>query len=161
MPAKVDREATATITLPCPCDGSPHETDTITIRSQYGYGDLMDVQANAVRYVPVKQDDGTVTIQPLNDATLEHYALLEMAVKDWTFLDGEEPMPVTPQNLKALRPDIGEAIATEVNGHYLESIKGQTVPNPSSGRLAPSSPANSTALPNRAQRRARRSTSKS
>lgn len=162
MPAKIDRDATATIDFPCPCDGSPHEVDSVTIRSQYGYGDLLDVQASAMRYVPVKQDDGTVTLQSIHDSTLEHYALLEMAVQSWTFLDGTEPLPVTPAAIRALRPDIGEAIATEVNGHYLASIKGQTLPNPSSGQSQPSSLASLTASPNRAQRRAaKRSTSKS
>lgn len=155
MSAKVNTSATEDIEFECPCEGAPHEKDTVTVKSQYGYGDLTDIQAKCLRFIPVKQDDGTTQIQAISDPAAEHYALLEVAIQGWTFLEDDgSPIPVSADNIRALRDEIGNAIGARVNALYLESKRRQLVPNPSSGRSRPSSPGTPANSLNREQRRA-------
>lgn len=149
MPAFVDPEATRVVDLPaCFCPGTPHERDTVTIRSEYGYGDVLEL---------ARVHTATGRIDPL----AERAKLLELGIVAWSFLDAKgEPIPVSLPMILLLQPSIVEPIAEAVDTAYTESTP--PLPNPSSGRSQPSSRASSTASPNRAQRRAaRHSTSKS
>lgn len=158
MSAKIDRAATDTITFDCMCEGTPHDEDTVTLRSEYGYGDLTDIQSKSIRIIP--QGDKMVA---LTDPESEHYALLQVAIVSWTFLEDDgEPMEVNLDNIRALREEVGNAIGARANALYLAAKKRSAVPNGSSGPSLPSSPARSPASMNRAQRRAsKRSTPKS
>ena len=160
MSAFIDRAATDRLSLPCVCEGAPHGEDEIVIRSEYGYGDLTDIQSRSIRLIPNADASGVVAV---TDPESEHYALLQTAIVSWTFVaDDGSPIEVTLDNIRALREDIGNLVAVRANALYLAAKKRATLPNPSSGPSAPSSPAKVPASPNRSQRRAaKRSTPRS
>lgn len=149
MPAFIDPDAREVVELSeCFCPGTPHEKDTVTVKAQYGYGDLIElakVHAVAGRIDPMA----------------ERAKLLEIAITDWSFVDKDgEPIPVGLPMILLLNQSIVGIVAQRVDQLYQESAP--PLPNPSSGRSQPSSQASSTASPNRALRRAAaRSTSKS
>ena len=154
MSARIDPEATDTIEFPCPCEGSPHEVDTVTVRSEYGYGDLTEIQRKSLRFVPIDKD-GETQVVTISDPEAEHFALLEIGVKAWTFLEDDgSPMELSLPNIRTLRDDIGNTIADRINALYLAAKERQQLPNPSSGRSPASSSETSSASTNRAQRRA-------
>lgn len=149
MSAFINPEATQVVDLPtCYCPGSPHDHDSVTIRSQYGYGDVLELAKvhTAAGYI---------------DPMAERARLLDLGIKSWTFVDDKgEPVPLGLPMILLLRSEIVEPIAVAIDAAY--SASDVPLPNPSSGRSQPSSPASSTASPNRATRRAAaRSTSKS
>ncbi|MDP9145920.1 MAG: hypothetical protein M3N43_14725 [Actinomycetota bacterium] len=157
MSARIDPDATETIEIPCPCEGTPHEIDIVTVRSEYGYGDLTDIQRASLRFIPSHNQDGSATVVTVTDPEQEHYALLGIAVKAWTFLEDDgTPMTLDVATIRTLRDDIGNKIAARVNALYLDALKRQALPNPSGGPSPHSSPESSPAGPNRATRRATR-----
>lgn len=150
----IDPEATEVVPLPWELckpkpDGSRwHDSDTVTVRTEYGYGDTVELAR-------VHTDAGRI------DAMGERVKLIEIGLKDWSLVgpDGA-PIPVTLDNLMRLPPNAGQYIAQQIDERF--SASDVPVPNDSSGRSQPSSLASSTASPNRAQKRAaKRSTSKS
>lgn len=149
MSAFVDSEATEDIDLPwCVCPNKPHDHDTVTIRTQFGYGDVMQL-------AKVHTSAGKV------DPMAERAKLLELGIRGWSFV-GEDgaPVPVGLPMILLLRPSIIEPIAEAIDDAWQKS--DEPLPNASSGRSRLSSLASSTALPSRAIRRAaKRSTSKS
>lgn len=163
---QINPESTTEIEVPCVClldsGGLAHDTDSVTVRDQFGYGDLIDIQTKGMRWVQVETDAGP-QVQPVLHPGGEHFALLEISVKAWTLVQPDgSPLPITSQSIRLLPEDTGSLIAVRVSELYESSKKGRTLPNPSGGRSQPSSPESSAASPNRAQRRAaKRSTSKS
>lgn len=148
MSAFIDLEATEDFALSaCHCPDQPHDHDTVTIRTQYGYGDLLELSK--------VHTFGKV------DPMGERAKLLQLAIVGWSFTDAAgEPVPVDLPHILMLRQDVVEPIVVRVDEHY-ESSRAP-VPNGSSGPSAPSSQAKVPASPNRAQRRAaKRSTPKS
>lgn len=148
MSAFIDPDATRVVELPeCYCPNTPHDHDTVTIRAQYGYGDVLTLAS-------VHTAAGRI------DPMAERAKLLELGIREWTFTDSSgDPVPIGLPMILLLREDIVAPIAAAIDDAYQQSTP--PVPNPSSGRSQPSSAGSSTALPNRATRRAaRRSTSK-
>lgn len=140
MPAFIDQEATRVITLPeCYCPGTPHDADTVTIRSQFGYGDVLELASVHTR---------AGRIDPL----AERLKLLELGIKGWSFVNEEGPVPVDTSMILRLSKEVSEVIVNALDESYAGST--EPVPNPSSGPSRPSSQGRSTASPNRAQRRA-------
>jgi hypothetical protein len=155
MSARIDPDATETIEIPCPCEGTPHEMDTVTVRSEYGYGDLTDIQRKCLMFIPAHNKDGSAAIVTVTDPEREHFALLEIAVKAWTFLEDDgTPTLLDEKSIRTLRDDIGNTIGARVNALYLDALKRQALPNPSGEPSPPSSPESSPAGPNRETRRA-------
>jgi hypothetical protein len=149
MPAFIDPEATKVVDLPaCYCPESPHDHDTVTIRAQFGYGDVLELAR-------VHTSIGHI------DPMAERAKLLELGIVSWSFVDKSgEPVPLSLPMILLLHSEIVEPIAEALDLAYQESAP--PLPNPSSGRSQPSSRASSAASPNRAQRRAKKpSTSKS
>jgi hypothetical protein len=148
-----DPNATQTIELPWELckpkpDGSRwHEHDTVELRTEYVYADtlqLANVHAQAGRI----------------DPGAERYELLKIGIRGWSILDTNGmPLDVGAATILMLPPTAGSWIAERIDEFYIAS--DVTLPNPSSGQSAPSSLASLTASPNRATRRAKRSTSKS
>lgn len=147
MSAFIDPEARDTVVLSrCYCPGEPHENDTVVVRAQYGYGDVLEL---------ARVHTGRL------DPMAERAKLLELGIVEWSFVgkDGQ-PAPIGLPMILLLHPEIVEPIAQRIDELYQESAP--PLPNSSSGPSRPSSPESSTASPNRATRRAaRRSTSKS
>jgi hypothetical protein len=138
MSAFIDPEATEVVDLPvCYCPGAPHDHDTVTIRTQYGYGDLLELTR--------------VHMNGRLDPMAERAKLLELGIKGWSFTDEEGPVEVNPRNILRLSQAVVEPIVTAIDLAYNSSTP--PVPNASSGRSQPSSPARSTASTNRATRR--------
>lgn len=149
MSAFIDPAATAVVDLSaCYCPATPHDHDSVTIRTEFGYGDVLTLAS-------VHTAAGRL------DPMAERAKLLELAIRDWSFVDADgEPVPVGLPMILLLREDIVAPVAQAIDEAYQKAT--EPVPNASSGRSQPSSPESSTASPNRATRRAaRRSTSKS
>ena len=150
---QIDEKATEPLVLKrCYCEGSPHEPgDSVDIRTQYGYGDFKSIKKMGFANPSLNWDE------ELADLTL-----IVRAVTGWTFVlpDGE-PLPISMATLRLLPEEVGEAILEKANEHFETSRKSGELPNPLGGQSQPSSPESLTASPNRATRRARRSTSKS
>ena len=147
MSAFIDPEATETVDLPaCWCPNQPHDHDTVTIRSEYGYGDLLELTR--------------VHMAGKLDPMAERAKLLELGIKAWSFVDEDGPVEVTAANIARLHQPVVEPIVVAIDLAYNSSAP--SLPNASSGRSRPSSPASSTASTNRATRRlAKRSTTRS
>lgn len=148
MGAFVDPAATKVIDLPaCYCPNTPHDHDRVTIRTQYGYGDMLELAK-------------VHTLAGRIDPMAERARLLELGIREWTFLDDKgDPIPLGLPMILLLQPHIVEPIASAIDAAYEES--SAPVPNPSSGPSPQPSPETPPASPNRATRRAtRRSTSK-
>ena len=149
MTAFADPAATAVVDLDtCHCPNQPHDHDTVTIRTQFGYGDIMDlgrVHTNAGRIDPLA----------------ERAKLLELAITEWSFVGEEgEPVPLGLPMILLLKPSIVEPIATAIDDAW--QAANVPLPNGSSGRSRGSSPVTLPASTNRAQRRAtKRSTPRS
>jgi len=131
----------------CYCPDQPHAHDTVTIRTQYGYGDLLELSR--------VHTFGKV------DPMGERLKLLELSIVGWSFTDADhQPVPVSRDTILLMRQNVIEPIVLRVDQHYETSRS--PVPNASSGPSAPSSPAKVPASLNRAQRRAvKRSTPRS
>jgi hypothetical protein len=146
-----DPNATQTLDLPWElCSPKPdgthhHEHDTIDLRTQYVYADTLQLAG--------------VHMNGHIDPSSERYELLKIGIRGWSILDSDgEPLDVGPATILMLPPTAGSWIAERIDEFYVKS--DVILPNPSSGQSPPSSPASLTASPNRATRRARRSTSK-
>ena len=129
---QINPDSTVPVEVPCICtreDGTfHHDTDTVQVRDQYGYGDLIDIQTKAIKYVSVevKGEDKIISVM---DPGKEHFALLEVAVKGWTFVNPDgSPLPVGTPWFRRLPEDVGNLIALKASELY-EASKA-TVPNP-------------------------------
>jgi hypothetical protein len=162
----IEPESTEDVQTRCLCppneDGTPrHESDTVAVRDQYGYGDLLDIQKASLRFIPGVDKDGNATMRTVSDPVEEHLALLNIGIKRWTYeLANGNPRPVAPITVRTLPEDVGDVIAKRINALY-EASK-PPVPNVSGAPSPASSPESSSARPNRATRRSqKRSTTKS
>jgi hypothetical protein len=149
-----DPNATQTVDLPWElCKPKPdgtrwHEHDTVELRTEYVYADTLQLAG-------VSLQSGAFI-----DSMAERYELLKIGLKGWSILNPDgTPLDLGPATILMLPPTAGGWIAERIDEFY--SASDVTLPNPSSGQSPPSSPASLTAFPNRATRRAKRSTSKS
>lgn len=149
MSAFVQPDATEDFALSeCHCPGTPHDHDTVTLRTEFAYADLMALGK-------VHTDLGRI------DPLAERAKLLEIGIRGWSFVDDEgEPVPVSLPMILLLKPQIVEPIAVHIDELYQAST--EPLPNGSGGQSRRSAPVSLAAYPNRATRRAaKRSTSKS
>lgn len=148
MSAFVDLEATEEFALSeCFCPGTPHPNDTVTLRKEWSYSDILALGK-------VHTDLGRI------DPQAERAKLLELGIVGWSFVgkDGE-PAPVSLAMILLLKPSIIEVVAERIDELFDAS---RELPNRSGGQSQPSPRASLAAFPNRAQgRAAKRSTSKS
>jgi hypothetical protein len=156
MSAFVNESADEVITLdreycdPKP-DGTPyHEVDTVSVRTQYGYGDMLAIN---------KMGSGNPSL--FWDAELGTLTLLARAITAWTFVDSDgQPIPIGMPMIRLLDPAVADRVAEVADRHYTAATS--QLPNPSGAPSQPSSPERSSASANRAARRtARRSTPRS
>jgi hypothetical protein len=151
MPAFVNPAATEDFDIGeelCPprADGTPHHTtDTVTLRTQFGHGDVVRLSRALLPSLD--------TVDPFGQRLL----LLEIGTVAWTFLDEDaKPVPINADSLLLLRPDLADRLTERLDEHYGKS-RG-TVPN-DSGVLSPASSPATTSTPNRASRRRAKKTS--
>lgn len=156
MGAFVDESADEVIMLdreycePKPDGTHYHEFDTVSVRTEYGYGDMLAIN---------KMGSGNPSL--LWDAELGTLTLLARAITAWSFVDKEgKPVPIGMPMIRLLAPGVADRLAEVADRHYTAAT-GQ-LPNPSGAPSLPSSPERSSALANRAARRtAKRSTPRS
>lgn len=149
MSAFVNPESYSGLDVPCPCPPrdngeARHDHDTVMLRTRLHYGDLQAVsRAGSILGVWDKES-----------ATLK---LMEIGIGSWTFVndDGKEVEPSTAM-IRMLDPGIAQKIQDELEARYIEAQERQQVPNGSSGRSDPSSPAITPVPPSRKERRAKR-----
>lgn len=118
----IDPDATEVIELPwevCKpkADGTRwHEKDTVTIRTEYGYGDTIElarVHTNAGRLDPLA----------------ERLKLLEIGTRGWSLVNADgEPVPVGPATLLLLPPKAGAFIAEQIDVRF--QAGDAELPNP-------------------------------
>jgi hypothetical protein len=150
----VDEDASETIDLDreyCPpkADGSQyHEHDTVTVRTGYGYGDVLAINKM-----------GHTNPGLLWDAEMATLTLLSRAIRAWSFVnEAGEPVPVGVPMIRLLPAPVGEQIA-EVADKYFQASQGP-LPNPSGAPSRPSSPESLSALAKK-KRSGKRSTPRS
>jgi hypothetical protein len=149
MSAFANPESTQVVDLDtCYCPNNNHDHDTVTIRTDFGYGDIMTLGR-------VHTDAGRI------DPMAERAKLLELAIVSWSFVGDEgEPVPLGLPMILLLKPSIVEPLAEAIDDAWQAATV--PVPNGSSGRSRPSSLATLPASTNRAGRRAaKRSTPRS
>jgi hypothetical protein len=141
MTAFADPAATAVVDLDsCYCPNEPHDHDTVTIRTQFGYGDIITLGR-------VHTEAGRI------DPLAERAKLLELGIVEWSFVGEEgEPVPLGLPMILLLKPSIVEPIAEAIDDAWQAATVA--LPNGSSGPSLPSSPETVPASTNRAQRRA-------
>lgn len=147
MGAFVDESADEVITLdreycqPKPDGSAYHEFDTVSVRTEWGYGDMLAIN---------KMGSGNPSL--LWDAELGTLTLLARAITAWSFVDKEgKPVPIGMPMIRLLDPAIADQIAAVADRHYTEATS--QLPNPSGAPSQPSSPESLSALANRAARR--------
>lgn len=156
MGAFVDESADEVITLdreycqPKPDGSAYHEVDTVSVRTEWGYGDMLAIN---------KMGSGNPGL--LWDAELGTLTLLARGITAWSFVDKDgKPVPIGMPMIRLLAPAVADRVAEVADRHYTAATA--ELPNPSGAPSQPSSPARLSALPNRAARRtAKRSTPRS
>ena len=111
-------DGTSTVVLgDCRCPGRPHEQDTAEVRQELPWDVLVDVGL-------------------LAGGAAYRYLVLS-ALVDWNLTDAEgDPVPVTADMVRRLRPDRLDPIADAVNAAY-ERARAP-LPNGSGARSRPS-----------------------
>lgn len=152
MSAFVDPDAFEVVDLAheyCPPkpDGSAyHDHDTVEVRTQYAYGDLLFV---------TKLGQGTTGLMWDNEAAT--LGLLARAIRGWSFVHNDgSPVDIGLATIRLLHADVADKIAEVADRHYTASTV--TLPNVSSAASPDSPPATPSASP---KPRRRRSTSRS
>jgi hypothetical protein len=153
--AFIDPKAVEPLDIPCPCpplpNGEPrHDHDTIEIRTRLNYGDLR----------AISRAGSILGIWDNESATLK---LMEIGIVSWTFADDEgNPTEPSPALIRLLDPAIADAVQLRLEQAHTAATEAMQLPNGSSGRSEPSSPAILRVPANRAQRRStKRSTPRS
>jgi hypothetical protein len=125
MGAFVDEEAVVEIDLereycpPKPDGTAYHEHDTVTVRTEYGYGDVLRVNNAGNANPAMIWDSETATL-----------ALWSRAIKAWSFVDAEgKPVPVGIPMMRLLDDAIGDKVGDVINDHY-RKVK-EDLPKPS------------------------------
>jgi hypothetical protein len=125
MSAFVNPDSTEELTFPEQCppkpDGSAyHEQDTVTIRTDFAYGDILFVRKMGQATPGILWDDEAATI-----------GLLYRAITAWSFVheDGT-PVDVGIATIRLLREHIAEQIAEKADEHF-QRARGE-LPNSSS-----------------------------
>lgn len=147
MSAFVNPEKFDPLDVPCPCppfpNGEPrHDHDTVMLRTRLHYGDLQ----------AVSRAGSILGIWDKESATLK---LMEIGIQSWTFTDDDgKPVEPSPAMIRLLEPSLAQLIEAELDKRYGEAQERLAVPNGSSGRSEPSSPAITPVSPPRRERRA-------
>ena len=146
MSAFVNPEEHAPLSVPCLCpplaSGEPrHDQDTVMLRTRLHYGDLQ----------AISRAGSILGIWDNEAATLR---LMEVGIVSWTFVDDSgNPVDPSREMIQRLDPGIARAIQLEMEKRHSEAQERMSLPNGSSGRSEPSSPA---ITPEPAPRRTRR-----
>jgi len=154
-----DPDATTPISIRCVCPPKDEavrhpDGDTVGVRTQYSYGDELQLSKQSVRYQTAVIKDKPM-ILPYTDAFLKEEAMLEIGIKDWTILNAEDqPVPVALSSILLLPPDVGSLLSVTINDLWEKSKA--SVPNGSGAPSLVSTAENSDARPNRATRRSRK-----
>jgi hypothetical protein len=118
----IDEQATEVISIPCMCPGEPHKNDTITVRTELGYGDTMK----------------------LRDVLAEGAAsrlFLSLVIADWTLLDKDgKARPPTHRNIGLLKPESADLLVQAI-----EALPAYRPPGPEPEQLPNASGASSPA----------------
>ncbi len=140
MSAFVNEQATVVVDLEreyCPPkpDGSRyHDHDTVTVRTEYGYGDVLQVNKMGNANPGLYWDSEAATL-----------TLWSRAITAWSFVDDKgEPVAVGIPMMKLLDDRIGDRVGDVINDHYGKAR--DELPNPSGDPSPPSSPESPIAL---------------
>lgn len=113
----------------------PIDGDTVTIRTEFGQGDINEITR------------AMVPSPGIFDSSAARWKLLELGIKRWSY-----DRPVTLDNILLLHPEVADRIANRLDELYEASRS--SLPNPSGAPSRLGSPATGSAGPNRAMRRA-------
>jgi hypothetical protein len=83
------------VTIPCPCPGTPHETDTVTLRESLDFRGATTAR-NAVMLLQAQDDEASIA--EILAVLTEQYVLL--GVTGWTLVADGKPLPVSRANLR-------------------------------------------------------------
>ena len=119
----------------CRCPGTPHDHDTVYLRSELG----PEGGYAALRAIRAAQTDDDVLPEMLGRA----YA--RFGIVDWTFEDADGPVPCTAANIERLSWDVIYPIAERGDELYAQSLLRPLVARASAssrnGHTAPSTSA--------------------
>jgi hypothetical protein len=126
MSAFVDPDATEVIDLareycpPKPDGTAYHDHDTVTVKTEYAYGDLLFITKLGQATPGILWDNENATL-----------GLLSRAIRGWSFVheDGE-PVDVGLPMIRLLHTEVADKVAEVADRHYTASTA--TLPNPSS-----------------------------
>jgi hypothetical protein len=151
MSAFANPDATEVIDLDreyCPPkpDGTPyHDHDSVTVKTDYSYGDLLFVSKL-----------GQATPGILWDNEMATLGLLSRAIRGWSFVDDEgKPVEIGLPMIRLLHAEVADKVAEVADRHYTESTT--TLPNVSGAPSPASSPESRSASPKRKRKRSTRS----
>lgn len=127
---QIDESASEPLVLErCYCPNAPHDHDEVSIRTEFGWGDVKAVRKMGLANPGLSWDE------ELADLTM-----MARAVSSWTFVTSSgEPVPISLATLRLLPIEVGEAILEKANEHF----EASRLPNASGARSQPSTPASS------------------
>ena len=139
MGAFIEEEAVEIVPLEREyCDPKPdgsawHEHDTVTVRTQYSYGDELRINKVGNANPGLYWDSEAATL-----------TLFQIGITDWSFVDRSgEKIPIVLPMIRLLDERIGSAVGAVLNDRY-EAARA-ALPNPSGALSLPSSPEKSSA----------------
>lgn len=97
----------------CPCEGTPHDHDTVWLRSELS----PDGGIAASHVIDAGAPDVATMTGAVGRAFIQH------GITRWTFVDGKgEPIPPTSWNIARLDWDIARPVAEKANDLYAEKL---------------------------------------
>lgn len=108
------------VTIPCVCPGSPHESDTVTLKDPLSFRDAATMRASILLLDDLERADNDLVLAVLDETYLVH------GIGSWTLVDAQgEPVPVTGENVElALLSHVPEAmqVADKAEDLYNASV---------------------------------------
>lgn len=108
-------------TIVCPCLGTPHETDTVTLRDAL---DFRSVTAMRHALKDLKREDPDVSWQEILATMTEHYLLF--GIESWSLVDDKgEPLPATRPNVRLFlnqRPEQAADLSDVADSLYYSAV---------------------------------------
>ena len=107
-------------TIPCPCPGTPHESDTVTLRDALSPRDAMAISKELV---VLYAEDPDSTAGDVLAVLTEGYVL--RGIEAWTLTDDGKPLEVTKGAIRdriLSRLDVFSIVGEVADGLYAEAV---------------------------------------
>lgn len=116
---------TEEVSVPCVCDGSPHITDTVTIRKEFSGAEIAQINGAMFKI----NAEG----QAYADASASDLVAMELAVVGWSFMDGGMPIPFDRSLVNRMKSAAWNVVNAKVDEKVAEAKRPLAAASPPIG----------------------------